>query len=134
MQTKKTFLPASDGPVIFGHRGAALDMPENTLSAFRLCRSRGADGIEIDVEFTSDEVAIILHDDTVERTTDGTGEIGEISFEDARLGKRLFGRASHHEFSLTVSSCDILRDAHLNGFCFSSMSVGLPIRCQPSSR
>jgi len=77
---------AKDGgsPVIFGHRGAAVDMPENTLSAFRQCRSRGADGIEIDVEFTSDEVAIILHDDTVDRTTDGTGRINRISFEDAR--------------------------------------------------
>jgi len=71
-------------PVIFGHRGAGLDMPENTLLAFRTCRSQGADGIEIDVEFTSDDVAIILHDDTVDRTTDGTGEIGSLTFEEAR--------------------------------------------------
>ena len=82
---------STGAPVIFGHRGAGLDMPENTLSAFRLCRSRGADGIEIDVEFTSDEVAIILHDDTVDRTTDGTGEIGRISFSEARYGVVLVG-------------------------------------------
>lgn len=84
-------------PVIFGHRGAGLDMPENTLSAFRLCRSRGADGIEIDVEFTSDEVAIILHDDTVDRTTDGTGEIGRISFSEAR---NLNAAAKHAKSSI----------------------------------
>ena len=59
-------------------------MPENTLSAFRLCRSNGGDGIEIDVEITSDGIAVILHDDTVDRTTDGTGDIGSMTFEEAR--------------------------------------------------
>ena len=62
-------------------------MPENTLTAFRTCRAAGADGIELDVEFTSDAVAIILHDDTVDRTTDGSGEINEFTFEEARCGE-----------------------------------------------
>lgn len=84
------------GAVVFGHRGAGLDLPENTLSAFRLCRSRGADGVEIDVEFTSDQVAIILHDDTVDRTTDGTGEIGSFTFEEAR---KLNAAAKHSKSS-----------------------------------
>lgn len=78
------FAKPGGNPVVFGHRGAGLDMPENTLSAFRLCRSNGGDGIEIDVEITSDGVAVILHDDTVDRTTDGTGDIGTMTFEQAR--------------------------------------------------
>lgn len=75
-------------------------MPENTLSAFRTCRSKGADGIEIDVEFTSDEVAIILHDDTVDRTTDGTGEIGSLTFEEARK----LNAAAKHKMASSLPS------------------------------
>jgi len=94
------FSKPGGAPVIFGHRGAALDMPENTLSAFRTCRSKGGDGIEIDVEFTSDAVAIILHDDTVDRTTDGTGEINAMSFEEARK----LNAAAKHKMSSTLAS------------------------------
>lgn len=83
----------TDGkPVIFGHRGAGLDMPENTLAAFRECHRNGGDGIELDVEFTSDGIAVVLHDDTVDRTTDGSGKINEISFVEAR---RLNAAANH---------------------------------------
>jgi len=91
----------SDGsPVVFGHRGCGSDMPENTLTAFRTCRAAGADGIELDVEFTSDAVAVILHDDTVDRTTDGSGEINEFTFEEAR---NLNAAAKHSKSDLLPS-------------------------------
>jgi glycerophosphoryl diester phosphodiesterase len=56
------------------------------------CHRNGGDGIELDVEFTSDGIAVVLHDDTVDRTTDGSGKINEISFVEAR---RLNAAANH---------------------------------------
>ncbi len=56
-------------PQVCGHRGAMGYAPENTLASFRLARQMGADWIEFDVQLSADGVPIILHDDTLERTT-----------------------------------------------------------------
>jgi glycerophosphoryl diester phosphodiesterase len=58
------------GIVVCGHRGASGHAPENTLAAFRLAREMGASWIEFDVQLSADGIPIILHDDTLERTTD----------------------------------------------------------------
>ena len=60
-------------PLILGHRGAMGSAPENTLAAFARARELGADGIELDVMFSKDKRLILLHDDTLERTTNGQG-------------------------------------------------------------
>jgi len=60
-------------PLNLGHRGASGSAPENTLAAFVLARELGADGIELDVQFSQDQRLIIIHDDTLDRTTDGHG-------------------------------------------------------------
>lgn len=57
----------------FGHRGASHDAPENTLSAFRLAAQYGADGVELDVTLSADGEIVVIHDDAVDKTTDGTG-------------------------------------------------------------
>jgi glycerophosphoryl diester phosphodiesterase len=62
-------------PLIFGHRGACAYAPENTLAAFNLAFELGADGIELDVTLTKDGVPVVIHDDTVDRTTDGRGKV-----------------------------------------------------------
>lgn len=62
-------------PLVFAHRGASLDAPENTLAAFRLGMTQGADGIELDVRLTADSELIVFHDDNLDRTTDGTGPV-----------------------------------------------------------
>ena len=62
-------------PLIYGHRGASAYAPENTLAAFRLALNQGADGVELDVTLSADEVPVVIHDDTVDRTTDGTGRV-----------------------------------------------------------
>ena len=62
-------------PLILGHRGASAYAPENTLAAFRQALARGADGFELDVTLSADEVPVVIHDDTVDRTTDGSGEV-----------------------------------------------------------
>jgi glycerophosphoryl diester phosphodiesterase len=63
------------GPVLIAHRGAAADAPENTIAAFELALEQGADGIELDVHLTADGQPVVIHDFTLERTTDGAGPV-----------------------------------------------------------
>jgi glycerophosphoryl diester phosphodiesterase len=64
-------------PVNFAHRGASARAPENTLEAFRLAAEDGAGGLETDVHVTRDGHVVTIHDDTVDRTTDGSGLVRE---------------------------------------------------------
>lgn len=59
----------------FAHRGASHDAPQNTLAAFRLAREMGADGVELDVQASKDGEAVVIHDFTVDATTDGPGAV-----------------------------------------------------------
>lgn len=68
-------------PMIFAHRGACAHAPENTLSSFNLAVQQGADAIELDVKLSSDEQAMVIHDPTLERTTNGKGKVNEHSLE-----------------------------------------------------
>jgi glycerophosphoryl diester phosphodiesterase len=62
-------------PILFGHRGASLHAPENTLAAFKLAYKLGADGIELDAKLTKDGQVVVIHDATVDRTCRGTGTV-----------------------------------------------------------
>ncbi len=62
-------------PVVFAHRGACTYAPENTLAAFELAYRQGAPAIEFDAKLTLDGQVVIIHDQSVERTTDGTGRV-----------------------------------------------------------
>ena len=62
-------------PIILGHRGASAYAPENTLAAFRLALEQGADGVELDVTLSADDAPVVIHDDTLDRTTDGRGPV-----------------------------------------------------------
>jgi glycerophosphoryl diester phosphodiesterase len=64
-------------PRVFGHRGAAGLAPENTLPSFALGAALGADYLELDVHGTSDGAVVVLHDPTLDRTTDGSGPVRE---------------------------------------------------------
>jgi len=64
------------------HRGASLEFPENTLIAFNEAIKKGTDRLELDVNMTSDNVLIIMHDKTLDRTTNGKGVVLETSFEE----------------------------------------------------
>lgn len=63
------------------HRGGT---PENTLIAIRNSKASGASGIEVDLAFTKDGHPVILHDDTVERTSNGKGDISNMTLEEAK--------------------------------------------------
>lgn len=66
------------------HRGFSVEAPENTLAAFRLAKQRGFSAVECDVSFTSDGHAVLLHDNTIDRTSNGSGRIDELTLADVR--------------------------------------------------
>jgi glycerophosphoryl diester phosphodiesterase len=67
-------LPA---PIIFAHRGASKYAPENTMAAFETAFRMGAPAIELDTMLTRDGVPVVIHDRTLERTTNGSGRVDE---------------------------------------------------------
>jgi len=80
---------------IFAHRGASAYAPENTCAAFNLAREMGADGIELDVQMTKDGEIVVIHDETVDRTTDGTGWVKDLTLDeikalDASMGNETY--------------------------------------------
>lgn len=80
-----SFLAREAGHVhVCGHRGYSLHYPENTLPAFQAARQAGATTVEIDVVLTKDDEPVILHDLSVDRTTDGYGFAADLSLERIR--------------------------------------------------
>ena len=70
--------------LVIAHRGASGTRPENTLTAFRRAESLGAHMIELDVQLTADGEVVVLHDWTLDRTTDGRGAVRDAAFADVR--------------------------------------------------
>jgi len=66
------------------HRGASGNYPENTLITFQKALEIGVDEIELDLYFTKDEHLIVMHDSTVDRTTDGTGKIADLTLAEIK--------------------------------------------------
>lgn len=66
--------------LFYAHRGASFDYPENTMLAFEKAIEQGADGIELDVQFTKDQQIVVCHDDTIDRTSDGSGYVDEMTY------------------------------------------------------
>ena len=64
------------------HRGAASQAPENTLASFRRALQIGTDAVEFDVHLSKDGEVVVMHDDTVDRTTDGMGRIADMTLEE----------------------------------------------------
>ncbi|MGB5811857.1 MAG: glycerophosphodiester phosphodiesterase [Polyangiales bacterium] len=75
-----------DGVVLnIAHRGGRRIRPEHTLVAYEQALAEGADVLELDLHATSDNVIVVMHDDTVDRTTDGSGAIKEMTFAELRM-------------------------------------------------
>lgn len=70
--------------IVIGHRGAAAEAPENTLPSFARALEAGADALELDVRVTADGVPIVMHDPTLDRTTDRSGTVASLSWEEVR--------------------------------------------------
>ncbi|MEZ4598535.1 MAG: glycerophosphodiester phosphodiesterase family protein [Syntrophotaleaceae bacterium] len=70
---------------IWAHRGASAKAPENTMAAFRLALEQGADGLELDVHLTRDGVPVVIHDATVDRTSNGAGAVSAMTWQEISL-------------------------------------------------
>src|SRR3970282_2281602 len=70
--------------LVVAHRGALTEAPENTMEAFRLGVAAGADGIELDVHPAADGQRAVIHDETLERTTDATGAVARLTMDEIR--------------------------------------------------
>lgn len=70
--------------IVHAHRGASAYAPENTMPAFRLAMEMGADGIELDIHLTKDRHFVVCHDGSVERCSNGTGQIHEMTLQQLR--------------------------------------------------
>lgn len=86
-----THLVGADGgawrdrpPLNVAHQGGALEAPSNTLFAFRRAAALGADVLELDVHASADGHLVVVHDDTVDRTTDGTGRVADLTLAELR--------------------------------------------------
>jgi glycerophosphoryl diester phosphodiesterase len=71
-------------PTIFAHRGASRYAPENTLAAFELAVQQGADAIELDAKLTADGQIVVIHDQSVDRTTPASGKVSEMTLAQIR--------------------------------------------------
>lgn len=74
----------SGGVTVVAHRGGSHDAPENTLAAIREASRNGATGVELDLSFTADGVPVLMHDETVDRTTNGSGPVNKMQFVQLR--------------------------------------------------
>ena len=79
-----TGAPFAERPLNYAHRGASHDAPGNTLAAFLLAAELGADGIELDVHLSKDGEAVVIHDFSLEATTDGQGQVRDHTLAELR--------------------------------------------------
>jgi len=71
-------------PPVIAHRGAGMNAPENTLASVREAHEQGARWIEVDVKITYDGMPILMHDETLDRTTSGSGFVAETTWDEVR--------------------------------------------------
>ena len=75
----------SSAPLVIAHRGASMFAPENTIAAFELAVEMGADAIELDTMLTADGTPIVIHDQSLERTTNGNGNVASKMVAEIKL-------------------------------------------------
>ncbi len=71
-------------PILLAHRGDLAHAPENTLPSFSQAIQKGADGVELDAKLTSDGHVIVIHDPTLNRTTNGSGKVASFKLDEIR--------------------------------------------------
>ena len=114
-----------DIPRIIGHRGAAGHAPENTLAAIRTAARLGVRWVEFDVHISADRVPVLLHDDTLDRTTDGEGAV------DARTADGLAGLDAGTWFSEAFSG-EPLPTLEQALQLLASLGLGANVEIKPS--
>ena len=83
----------------FAHRGFSGKYHENTLLAFEKAVEAGADGIELDVQLTKDGEVVIIHDETIDRTTDGKGFVADYTYDELKKIDASYIYKNHYGFN-----------------------------------
>ena len=96
--TPKTF--------VYGHRGASGYAPENTLEAFAIAAEMKADGVELDVHFSKDGQVVVIHDDKIDRVSNGQGKVKEYTLEELHE-KGINDSIIHVDFMIGTEDLDI---------------------------
>jgi glycerophosphoryl diester phosphodiesterase len=106
---------------IFAHRGASAHAPENTLAAFILALKQGADAIELDAKLTADGHVVVIHDQTVDRTTGSSGQVKEMSL----AALRKLDAGSHFDFAFRGEPIPMLEEvfAEVGGKIFINVEL-----------
>jgi glycerophosphoryl diester phosphodiesterase len=112
---------AGGAPLVGGHRGNPAEEPENTLASFRSAIELGVDIIECDVHLSSDGELVVIHDHTLDRTTNGTGlvrqhTLAELRELDAGAGERL---------PILAEVCELAREGAV-GLCVEIKQIPIP--------
>lgn len=115
--------PAMPTRGLCAHRGAMSTHPENTIPALQEAARLGAHMIEFDIQFTKDGALVLMHDSTVDRTTDGKGKVGDLTLAEikaldagSKLDKRFAGtRIPTFEEALEVFPKNVWLNCHLKG-------------------
>ena len=81
---------------IWAHRGASAYAPENTIPAFKLALEQGAQGIELDLQRSADGVLVVVHDETINRTSTGFGRVADLTIDELRRCDFSNGFIGHH--------------------------------------
>ena len=84
---------------IFAHRGASGYAPENTMDAFKLAVKQGAEGIEVDIQLSKDGIPVVIHDETIDRVTNGHGYVKDYTLEELKNFTIMKGKYQEYEHS-----------------------------------
>lgn len=109
------------------HRGASHDAPQNTLAAFRLANEYGADGYELDVHLTKDGVPVVIHDFTVDKTTDGTGPVAGFTLAELKrldAGVKFSPRFAGERIPTLAEVFDVLEPHSIVNVELKTKSIG----------
>lgn len=143
-------LPAQDtGPIILAHRGGTHEFEENTLEGFRACYERGIRGFETDIRMTKDGVLVILHDDSLDRTHNGSGAVehktaAELRKVTTKKGQRLLfldefldyfadKPGVYIELEMKTSNKTLYPDDRIADYCRKLYSAAQPRRADGST-
>ena len=109
---------------IFAHRGASGYAPENTLEAFALAITQGADGIELDVQLTKDGIPVVIHDETIDRVTEKTGFVKDYTLNELKeltvLGNK-FPEYSSSKIPTLEEVLDAVIPKYINSVIYGGM-------------
>jgi glycerophosphoryl diester phosphodiesterase len=121
----------TDRPLVFAHRGGARLAPENTMPAIDNGMALGADGLEIDVQLSADGIPVVIHDQTLDRTTDRTGPVNRLSAAelarvDAGCKFELDGKQPFRGQGIGVPTLDEVLARHPSARVIIEMKGGQP--------